>query len=173
MLEAYLGRRECKESKTRVGKRRCRMKEFKKIFCPLDLSDVSPKIVPYVLTMAEKFDADIYLLFVARVFKYYENIYVPSVSIHSFERDLLNGARKRLDEFVEEYFTDSSRVHTEVVCGDPADEIVEYVEREGMDLVIIGTHGRKGIENIVFGSVAEKVVINSPAPVMSVNPYRE
>jgi nucleotide-binding universal stress UspA family protein len=149
------------------------MKEFKKILFPVDLSEASPKIVPYVLSMAEKYDADVYPLFVARVFKYYENIYVPSVSIHSFEQDLMKGAQKRLNEFVEECFPDTSRVHPDVVCGDPADEIVEYAEKEGMDLVIIGTHGRKGIENIVFGSVAEQVVMNSPVPVLTVNPYRK
>jgi nucleotide-binding universal stress UspA family protein len=149
------------------------MPQFKRILCPVDLSEASPKIVPYVLSLAEKYGSDIRVLFVARLFKYYENIYVPSVSIHSFEQDLMKGAEKRLGEFVKENFPDRSRVTMDVVSGDPAEEIVAYIGKEKMDLVVIGTHGRKGLENIVFGSVAEHVVLSSPVPVLSVNPYRK
>jgi len=60
-----------------------------------------------------------------------------------------------------------------VHCGDPAEKILEYVTAEGIDLVILGTHGRKGLDKVIFGSVADRVVKNSPVPVMSVNPYRE
>ena len=45
------------------------------------------------------------------------------------------------------------------------------MQSEGVDLVIMGTHGRKGLERIIFGSVAERVVKNSPIPVLTVNPY--
>ncbi len=149
------------------------MPQFKRILFPVDLSEASPKVVPYVLSLAEKYGSKIRVLFVARLFKYYENIYVPSVSIHSFEHDLMKGAEKRLEEFVQECFPDQSRVKSDVVTGDPAEEIVEYITKEKMDLVVIGTHGRKGLENIVFGSVAEQVVMSSPVPVLSVNPYRK
>ncbi len=146
---------------------------FKRILCPVDLSDVSPKIAPYVVSMANKYDAEVHLLFVARLFKYYANIYVPAVSISSFEDALCQGARQKLDEYAKEFFTDIPNLHTEVVPGYPAQEIVKYIENEKMDLVILGTHGRKGLDNILFGSVAEYVVKNSPVPVMSVNPFRE
>jgi len=148
------------------------MPVFRRILCPVDLSPASPKIVPYAASLAEKYDASLRVLFVARVFRYYENIYVPSVSIHAFEQDLMKGARKRLAEFVKESFPERGRVHEEVICGDPAAEIVAYIDREEMDLVVIGTHGRKGVEHVVFGSVAEHVVKHSPVPVLTVHPYR-
>jgi len=59
-----------------------------------------------------------------------------------------------------------------VVQGDPAEEILKYVESEKVDLVIMGTHGRKGLDRILFGSVANEVVKRSPAPVLTINPYR-
>jgi len=75
-----------------------------------------------------------------------------------------------LQEFMEAFFmTDSCKV--KVAFGDPAGEVLKYVELEGIDLIIIGTHGKKGIERALFGSVANRVVKKSPVPVLTVNPH--
>lgn len=58
-----------------------------------------------------------------------------------------------------------------IVSGDPAGEILKTIESDGIDMVIMGTHGRKGLEHTIFGSVAENVVKKSPVPVLVVNPY--
>ena len=148
------------------------MKEFKKILFPVDLSESSPKLVPYVTTMAEKFGAEIHLLFVARVFAYFSGIYVPHPSINKFEDEIVEGAKKRLKEFTEEYFSDLPGTKAEVVPGDISEEILKYTGAKGIDLLILGTHGRKGLEKVVFGSVAERVAKTSPVPVLLVNPYK-
>ena len=148
------------------------MKEFKKILFPVDLSESSPKLVPYVTTMAEKFGAEIHLLFVARVFQYFSGIYVPHPSISKFEDEIVEGAKKRLKEFTEEYFSDLPGTKAEVVPGDISEEILKYTGSKGIDLLILGTHGRKGLEKVVFGSVAERVAKTSPVPVLLVNPYK-
>ena len=148
------------------------MKEFKKILFPVDLSESSPKLVPYVTTMAEKFGAEIHLLFVARVFQYFSGIYVPHPSINKFEDEIVEGAKKRLKEFTEEYFSDFPETKAEVVPGDISEEILKYTGSKGIDLLILGTHGRKGLEKVVFGSVAERVAKTSPVPVLLVNPYK-
>ena len=148
------------------------MKEFKKILFPVDLSESSPKLVPYVTTMAEKFGAEIHLLFVARVFEYFSGIYVPHPSISKFEDEIVEGAKKRLKEFTEEYFSDFPETKAEVVPGDISEEILKYTGSKGIDLLILGTHGRKGLEKVVFGSVAERVAKISPVPVLLVNPYK-
>ena len=149
------------------------MSEFKKILFPVDLSEVSAEIIPYVTTMARTFQSDLHLLFVARIFKYYDTIYVPPVSIVEFEEKVVEGSKRRLDEFVEEHLKDCCVSEAKVIAGDPAEEIVRYVDTEGIDLVIMGTHGRKGLDRILFGSVAAHVVTRSSAPVMTVNPYRK
>ena len=147
------------------------MQYFKKILFPVDLSEVTPKLVPYVKEMAATFDAEVHLLFVARILQHFTSIYVPHPSISKFEAEIVEGAEKKLQEFVEEQFeTDSCTAR--VVLGDPAEEILNYAQAEGIDLIIIGTHGRKGLERIIFGSVAERVVKKSPVPVLTVNPYR-
>lgn len=59
-------------------------------------------------------------------------------------------------------------VETAVEYGHPATEIRSYVESTGVDLVVVGTHGRSGIERYLLGSVAEKLVRTAPVPVMTV-----
>jgi len=149
------------------------MAAFKKILFPVDLSKSSAEIIPFVTTMARTFQSNLHLLFVARVFKYYDTIYVPPVSIVEFEEKLVQGGKKRLDEFVEEHLKDCCVSLAKVVPGDPAEEIIKYVDAEGIDLVIMGTHGRKGLDRVLFGSVAAHVVTRSSVPVMTVNPYRK
>ncbi len=59
-------------------------------------------------------------------------------------------------------------VRTNQVEGSPAQEIVEYAEDEGIDLIVMGTHGRSGVDRLLLGSVAERVVRTSPVPVLTV-----
>ena len=148
------------------------MKPIKKILFPIDLSDVSPKIAPWVLTVAEKFDAEIHLLFVARKFEHFTSIYVVPGTIKNFEKEIIKGAETKIAEFAKTHLQGYGGCKIKVVHGDPAQEILEYVTSERMDMVIMGTHGRKGLDWVLFGSVADNVIKMSPVPVLSVNPYR-
>jgi nucleotide-binding universal stress UspA family protein len=148
------------------------MHEFKKILFPVDLSESSTKIVPFVKSLASRYDARIHLLFVARVFDYFTSMYVPHPSVSQFEKEVIEGAEKRLYEFADESFKDVAGTRTQVVAGDPSEEILNYISTHGIDLVVMGTHGRKGLDKVIFGSVAERVVKSSPVPVMVVNPFK-
>ena len=148
------------------------MKEFKKILFPVDLSESSEKILPYVRMVAKKLDAKIHILFAARVLQYFTSINVPHPSINKFEQEIIEGAEKKLYEFIDQYFKEYPGTKTAVVAGDASEEIINYVESQGIDLIIMGTHGRKGIDKALFGSVAERVVKTSPVPVLVVNPYK-
>ena len=75
-------------------------------------------------------------------------------------------------EFMDEHFSKFPNTEITVVAGDASEEILNYIEEHQIDLVIMGTHGRKGMDKIIFGSVAERVVKTSPVPVMVVNPYK-
>jgi nucleotide-binding universal stress UspA family protein len=149
------------------------MLSFKKILAPIDLSEASPKLVPYILAMAAKFDAEIHLLFVARISSYLTGFYVPSPSIYEFEKSVFEGAQRRLYEFYDEYFKDWTRTHASVVQGDISETILDYIDENDIDLLIMGTHGRKGLDRVAFGSVADRVIKASSIPVFVVNPYRK
>jgi len=148
------------------------MHDFKKILFPVDLSESSAKIVPFVKSLASRYDARIPLLFVARVFDYFTSMYVPHPSVSQFEKEVIEGAEKRLYEFADESFKDIPGTKTQVVAGDPSEEILNYISAHGIDLVVMGTHGRKGLDKVIFGSVAERVVKSSKTPVMVVNPFQ-
>ncbi|MGD8924366.1 MAG: universal stress protein, partial [Syntrophobacterales bacterium] len=98
------------------------MGSFKKILFPVDLSEASPKVVPYVREMAEKFEAEVHLLFVARILQHFTSIYVPHPSVNKFEQELIEGAEKKLQEFTEEYFEDVP-CKGKVILGDAAQEV--------------------------------------------------
>ena len=76
-----------------------------------------------------------------------------------------------MDEFVEEFFKSVISPKTKVLIGDIAEEIIKYIKANGINLVIIGTHGRKGMDRIILGSIADRVIKSAPVPVLSVNPY--
>lgn len=144
---------------------------FKKILAPIDLSEASPKLAPYILTLAARFDAEVHLLFVARISSHLTGFYIPYPKITEFERSVLEGAERKLLEFQKAYFNEWPRTQATVVQGDISEEIFDYIESAGIDLLVLGTHGRKGLDRIVFGSVAERVIKASPIPVFVVNPY--
>ncbi|MFP5211757.1 MAG: universal stress protein [Acidobacteriota bacterium] len=144
-----------------------------RILFPVDLAGISSKIVPEVLQMASRMKAEIHLLYVAECLEQFTAFYVPHPSLDQFEDEITRSAKRKLEEFAEEHFMDYGDTKTVIVRGDPAEEILKYIGTERIDLVIIGTHGRKGLDRVLFGSVADQVVKLSPTPVLSVNPYRK
>lgn len=152
------------------------MMEMKKILFPCDVTENSSKILPYVLSVSEKYDSTIYLLHVVPDLQKWAKEYIshtsPYASLDMFKKEALEGAEKAMDRVCEEQLQSCPNFQRRVVSGDPATEILKTIETEGMDMVIMGTHGRKGLEHIILGSVAENVVRKSPVPVMTINPYK-
>jgi len=148
------------------------METFHKILFPVDLSEASIKVVSYVITMARKFDARVDLLHVARLFEYFESSYIPHPALDQFEKEIAAAAREQLEAFRQTHFSDLKDVHVEVVTGYCGEEILNYVRSQGADLVIMGTHGRKGLDRVLFGSVARRVSQDCPVPVLLINPFR-
>ena len=84
--------------------------------------------------------------------------------------EIVLGAETKMDEFVEAFFNSIIRPKTKILIGDIIEEIIKYIKAKGIDLVIIGTHGRKGMDRILLGSIADRVIKSAPVPVLSVNP---
>jgi len=148
------------------------MNEIKKILFPIDLTENSSKILPYVLSVSEKYNSMIYLLHVVQDLQKWGKLYIPHPSMDTFQKEALEGAEKALGRVCEEQLQSCPNFQRKVVSGDPAAEILKTIESEDIDIVIMGTHGSKGLEHVIFGSVADNVVKKSPVPVMTINPYR-
>lgn len=148
------------------------MKEIRKILFPCDLTENLSKILPYVLSISEKYNSMIYLLHVVQDLQRWGNVYIPHGSMDTFQKEALEGAKKAMERVCEDQLQGCPNFQKRLVSGDPVTEILKTIDAEDIDLVIMGTHGRKGLEHIIFGSVAENVVKQSPVPVLSVNPHK-
>jgi len=148
------------------------MTEIEKILFPYDLSESATKVIPYVLSVAGAYNSEIWLLHVVDDLQRWGEIYVPHPSMDAFQGEASKAAEKAMDKICDEQLQDCSKLQRRVVSGDPATEILKTIEAEDIDLVIMGTHGRKGLEHAIFGSVAENVVKKSPVPVMTVKPSK-
>ena len=149
------------------------MEEFKNILYPIALTDISPKVVPYVVTMAKQLDAQVHLLHVLRRFDWFVNTYVSDPPepdfkriASDFESQVLTQAQQKLEAFQQKYLKDIQVVKSSVVSGTNYKRIIDYTETEGIDLVIMGTGTT--VQKVMFGAVAEKVSRLAPVPVMLV-----
>ncbi len=149
------------------------MLEIKKILFPIDFTENSLKIFPYVLSVSKKYDGMIYLLHVVEDLSTWSSgLYIPQISLTRYQEEALKGAEKTMKRVCKEQLQGCPNFQKMILSGDPAQEILKTIESEGIDLVIMGTHGRKGLEHVFFGSVAENVVKKSPVPVLTINPYK-
>lgn len=147
------------------------MKPIKKILFPVDLSEFSDRIVSCVIEFVSQFEAELHLLYVARVFGYFSTMYVNSDMISTMESSISKGAEKRLQEFQHQYFAEIPNVVSRVASGYASEEIIQYCQAEDIDLIVMGTHGRSSLGKMVFGSVADQVLRTSSIPVTVLNPH--
>lgn len=145
------------------------MPKLQKIVCALDLSEHSKTVADYACTFAKATGASIIAVYAAPTLTQYTGFHVPPNTIDSFVGEIVSGAEKAMAQFVAENF-EGVEAKAEVVVGYAAEEILSIAEREDAGMIVMGTHGRKGIDRILFGSVAEKVVMNSPIPVLTIRP---
>ena len=145
------------------------MPKLQKIICALDLSEHSKTVAEYAVTLAKATGASIVAVYAAPTLTQYTGFHVPPNTIDSFVGEIVSGAEKAMTQFVAENF-EGVETKAEVVVGYAAEEILNVAAKEKADMIVMGTHGRKGIDRILFGSVAEKVVMNSPLPVLTIRP---
>ncbi len=146
------------------------MINIEKILFPCDLTENAAKILPYVLSIREKYHARIYLLFVVEDLPLFHPI--PYVSTGWDQEEILADAKNAVDLFCEEHLQGCPDFTKLIFSGDPAPAILKMIDSKNIDLVVMGSHGRKGLEETIFGSVAENVLKRSSAPVLTVNPYK-
>jgi nucleotide-binding universal stress UspA family protein len=138
------------------------------ILVPTDGSAGSERVVEHAARLADEQGATLHLLYVVNTASF-ANLPMES-SFESITATLEAEGATALDDAeaaIERAAPDIDSRQT-VHEGSPAREIVDYATAEGCDLVVMGTHGRGGIDRLLLGSVAERVVRNSPVPVLTV-----
>jgi nucleotide-binding universal stress UspA family protein len=148
------------------------MVEFKNILFPTDFTEASKKVLPYALSTAQKYGAKLYVVHAVDDLEGWGGVYVPYSHRQDIVDQALEQAGKVLEDFGKEAVSGYANTEKRLVSGDPAEQIQQIIKDEAIDLVVMGTHGRGGLEHFIFGSVAEKVLKQSPVPVMIMNPNR-
>ncbi len=140
----------------------------KRILFPTDFSEGALHALPYAVDLAKTSSARLYLLHVIYDVATASGLYVPHVSFDDIYKDLGKSAQKELEKFGYEERKDLKDVEYTVLRGIPYDEILKFAQEKNIDIIVIGTHGRKGLDRFLFGSTAEKVVRYAPCPVLTV-----
>ena len=141
---------------------------FKTILFATDFSESSDHAFQYALSLARKFESRLGIIHVISEPVDLRGFYVPHISFDKLEEEIEQGALKIMEKFCRTHLQGYDKVDTFVVPGIPYDEIIKKAVELGADLIVVGTHGRTGLDHVLFGSTAEKVVRKSEIPVMSI-----
>jgi nucleotide-binding universal stress UspA family protein len=146
---------------------------FKRILVPIDFSPPSDAALEYARSVAGRYGASLQLLHVAedpyRAF-YSAEVFVPE--IEGLRDEILTDTTRRLKERLRPSDVTELGATAESIIGTPAGSIVEYAAGHDIDLIVMGTHGRGGMEHLLMGSVAERVVRTALCPVLTVREPR-
>ena len=143
------------------------MGRMKKILAPTDFSDLSKLGIRYALETARDISAEVIVYHAVDVGTEWKTMRTELRPSH----DALESNRRVLDKFLRDHFADCIdlvEVRQVVEFGAPHKNIVEMAEQENVDMIVMSTHGRTGIDHVILGSVTEKVVARAPCPVLVV-----
>jgi len=144
------------------------MKPFEKILIAIDFSENSDYAFEYALTLARQFQAEMTIMHVINEPVDLRGFYVPHISFEQLEKEIEEGAEKMMEKFCQTKMVDFSNYKTAIVTGIPYEEIIRKAEETSTSLIVLGTHGRTGLDHLIFGSTAERVVRSATCPVLTI-----
>jgi universal stress protein A len=138
------------------------MPRFDKILCPINFDQNSVRALRVATELAQERKATLYLLHVVGV--------PPGPEVALPFGKMEAAARAKLARLAQRWINDKTRYEVDVAMGDPGDEVLRVAKRKRVNLIVMATHGRKGLRRLVLGSVAERVVREASCPVLTLKP---
>jgi universal stress protein A len=145
------------------------MKKITRILVPTDLSDLSGEAAEYAKVLATAFRARLFVTYVLDLSMFVVSQPDNNLAFVELWPEFEKNAKRGLKEFVAKNFRGSKTVESHLLRGNPPDELVRFVKAQRCDLIVMATHGRTGLAQVV-GSVAERVARHSTVPVLLVKP---
>ncbi|RAW45863.1 universal stress protein [Halorubrum sp. 48-1-W] len=147
---------------------------YERILVPTDGSDVAEAAVDHALDLAEKYDAEVHALYVVDIDSVNFSLGTEQVDrLKQGRFDEMEELKERADEatgVVAGHGADRDvRVVEHVSGGRPHKVIADYAEDHGMDLIVMGSHGRAGVRRALLGSVTERTLRSTHVPVLVVD----
>lgn len=141
--------------------------KFSRILVPIDFSEYSKLALDYAIEFAKKFQSELFLIYVIEPIVYPSDFGLGQVPINQVDFEIQSRAEEELKKIITEKVPQNIKTNFVVKTGKPFIEIINTATESESDLIIIASHGHTGIEQILFGSTAEKVVRKSPIPVLT------
>jgi nucleotide-binding universal stress UspA family protein len=135
------------------------------ILVPVDGSEASMDAVSHAAALADVHEATIHVVYVVQPQAGVES---AGVDVVGALEDVGERAIEDADARVAEAGLDS--IESSILEGTPHRQILDYAEANGIDLIVMGTHGRTGLGRLLLGSVTEKIVRAASVPVLTVRP---
>jgi len=143
------------------------MLSFNVILVPTDFSDHSLRALSYAIGLAEKYGAEIKILYVNEPALQVSDMAWVGVDERSLKNEHVKEARRNLERIVREKIPSDLPSAAEVRNGDAVDEIIQFADDVNADVIVMATHGRSGLSHILMGSTAEQVIRKASCPVLT------
>jgi nucleotide-binding universal stress UspA family protein len=151
------------------------MLQLQKILFPTDFSKCSEQALAHAVFLAEKYEAEIYVLHVITIFEDQPSIVSNEIAeTKEMVKKLEDVAEKQLNKILDSHSSNDIKITTEIKRGlSAAPAILEYASENKIDLIIMGTHGRRGLGHLLLGSAAEEVVRLAPCPLFTIRELKD
>ena len=143
---------------------------YQRILIPLDGSDMSEQALDTAYPLARVFGSELLLVGVLDLTAGMYDVYAETLQPLDLKDQLETLLAGTLDRAVARVQTENLPVQRFLEVGIPHEEIAGVAEREKVDLIVMTTHGRRGLTHLLLGSVTEKVLRTAPCPVLVVRP---
>jgi nucleotide-binding universal stress UspA family protein len=142
--------------------------KIERILFPTDFSEGAAHALRYAVDLTKRYNAKLYVLHVIYDFTKATGSHIPHISADELYKEMNEWAIKEIDKSCIEDIRELPDVDKKVLEGVPYEEIINYAEKEKIDMIVIGTYGRSGLERFIFGSTAERVVRRAPCAILTV-----
>lgn len=142
--------------------------EIRKILVPVDFDQSSTTALNHAVELASKLGAELTVLHTWQMPVYGFPVVTTSIPVADLGKNIEASAREAVDKLIAEHEGKGVRIEPVLRVGVPWEQILEVANEIGADLIVMATHGRKGLPRALLGSVAEKVVRMSSIPVLTI-----
>jgi len=143
--------------------------EVKLILCPIDFSEFSVRAYRYALSVAEHYRAKLVAQHIVEIWRYPSVGFVASAHLYEeFCQAVRESGKEQLQEFVKNHTHDAIQPELVVHLGMAPDSILSFAQVQKADVIVMGTHGRRGYDRLMLGSVTDRVMRRAPCPVLAV-----
>ena len=146
---------------------------FKKILFPTDFSVASDYAMSYAISMAKRYKAKFFLLHVVDTTYDISGFYIPHISAEKLMQEMEDAAEKKLTNIRSAISRRIKTCEIVVKSGIPHKEILKFAKDKGIDMIIMGTHGKAGLDHLLFGSTTERVLRQASCPVLTIRPPKD